>query len=102
LAISRHCVVPGSVTQFTHCRSQGMGRGFQPVAIRERIQTLDVVRGFALLGIALMNVEFFNRPLAAIGDGLPAESAGMDAWSGLLIHLLVRGKFYVLFSLLFG
>ncbi len=79
-----------------------MGRGFQPVAIRERIQTLDVVRGFALLGIALMNVEFFNRPLAAIGDGLPAESAGMDAWSGLLIHLLVRGKFYVLFSLLFG
>lgn len=32
-----------------------------PVANKERIQSLDVVRGFALIGILLMSVEFFNR-----------------------------------------
>ena len=30
--------------------------GLAPVAAHERIQALDVVRGFALLGIFLMNV----------------------------------------------
>ena len=33
---------------------------FRPVASDDRIQALDVVRGVALLGIALMNVEFFK------------------------------------------
>ena len=34
-----------------------------PVRSNERIQALDVVRGIALIGIFLMNVEYFNRPL---------------------------------------
>ena len=33
-----------------------------PVAESQRIEALDVVRGFALLGIFLMNIEWFNRP----------------------------------------
>ena len=73
-----------------------------PVAARERIAALDVVRGFALLGIALMNVEFFNRPLASLGDGLPGGLSGTDSWVGLLIHLSVRTKFFTMFSILFG
>jgi uncharacterized membrane protein YeiB len=32
------------------------------VAENQRIEALDVVRGFALLGIFLMNIEWFNRP----------------------------------------
>jgi uncharacterized membrane protein YeiB len=32
-----------------------------PIATAQRIEALDVVRGFALLGIFLMNIEFFNR-----------------------------------------
>lgn len=74
----------------------------QPVASRDRIQALDVVRGFALLGILLMNVEFFSRPLAALGDGLPTGLSGADWWSAVLIHLFVRDKFFTLFSVLFG
>ena len=32
-----------------------------------RIQALDVVRGFALAGILLMNLEWFSRPLQQMG-----------------------------------
>ena len=55
-----------------------MNAGFQPVAIRDRIQALDVVRGFALLGIALMNVEFFNRPIGELDMGMPTGTSGID------------------------
>ncbi|MBP3984836.1 DUF418 domain-containing protein [Pseudoxanthomonas helianthi] len=75
---------------------------FVPVAQEQRIHALDIVRGFALLGIALMNVEFFNRPLAALDDGLPTGLTGMDAWAGWLIHVFVRAKFFTMFSILFG
>ena len=37
-----------------------------PIAATQRIEALDVVRGFALLGIFLMNIEFFNRTLASL------------------------------------
>ncbi len=79
-----------------------MGTDFTPVAIRDRIQTLDVVRGFALLGIALMNVEFFNRPIGELDIGMPPGTSGIDYWAGWFVHVFVRGKFWTMFSLLFG
>ena len=47
-------------------------RTLAPVESGERIHALDVVRGVALVGIFLMNVEFFNRPIADLGEGLPS------------------------------
>lgn len=79
-----------------------MSAAFRPVAIRDRIQTLDVVRGIALLGIALMNVEFFNRPIGDLDAGMPAGATGIDFWAGWFVHVFVRGKFWTMFSLLFG
>ena len=79
-----------------------MNQEFRPVAIRDRIEVLDVVRGFALLGIALMNVEFFNRPLGDLDAGMPAGVTGIDYWAGWFVHVFVRGKFWTMFSLLFG
>ena len=70
-----------------------MSQEFQPVAIRDRIEVLDVVRGFALLGIALMNVEFFNRPIADLDAGMPAGITGIDYWAGWFVHVFVHGKF---------
>jgi uncharacterized membrane protein YeiB len=72
------------------------------VASSERIQALDVVRGFALIGIFLMNIEFFNRPISDIDQGLPAGLTGADWWAGWLIYKFVQGKFWTMFSLLFG
>ncbi len=74
----------------------------EPVKSGERIQALDVVRGFALIGIFLMNIEFFNRPLSSIELGLPADVTGADHWAGWFIYTFVQGKFWTMFSLLFG
>ena len=73
-----------------------------PIASSERIQALDVVRGFALIGIFLMNIEWFNRPIAELGFGLPANAQGADWLAGYLIYILVQGKFWTMFSFLFG
>ncbi|MEO6154225.1 MAG: DUF418 domain-containing protein [Thermomonas sp.] len=75
---------------------------WRPVQNHERIQTLDVIRGFALLGIFMMNVEFFNRPMGDIGLGLPAGLPAIDHWAGWFVYVFVRGKFWTMFSLLFG
>lgn len=76
--------------------------GLLPVSGSERIQALDVIRGFALLGIFLMNIEFFNRPLVDLEQGLPTTLTGIDWLAGWLIYNIVQGKFWTMFSLLFG
>lgn len=73
-----------------------------PVANNERIQSLDVVRGFALIGILLMNVEFFNRATADIGTGMQTGLAGANFWVSYFVQYFVTGKFWTIFSLLFG
>ncbi|MBW3550820.1 MAG: DUF418 domain-containing protein [Proteobacteria bacterium] len=73
-----------------------------PVSASERIEAMDVLRGFALLGILLMNIESFNGPLLTALSGLDPSLTGADRWVDALIYILVQGKFYTLFSLLFG
>ena len=75
---------------------------FAPIATNERITTLDVIRGVALFGIFLMNIEFFNRPIAELDVGLPPVATGLDHWAGWFVHVFVRSKFWTMFSLLFG
>jgi uncharacterized membrane protein YeiB len=74
----------------------------RPIQGHERIQTLDVIRGFALLGIFLMNIEWFNRPIAELGSGVPAGLSGLDHGVAWFIHTFVASKFWPMFSLLFG
>lgn len=73
-----------------------------PVTAGERVVAMDVLRGFALLGIALMNIEAFVGPLFGAITGLDPALTGADRWADALIYILVQGKFYTLFSLLFG
>jgi len=67
-----------------------------------RIEALDVLRGFALLGIFLMNIEYFNRPFQEFGMGIAANTTGIDFLVARLTEIFVTGKFWVLFSMLFG
>jgi uncharacterized protein len=73
-----------------------------PVASNERIQSLDVVRGFALIGILMMNVEFFNRATATLGSGMQTGLSGANLWVSYFVQYFVTGKFWTIFSLLFG
>lgn len=73
-----------------------------PVAPQQRIEALDVVRGFALFGIFLMNIEFFNRSISGIMLGMPAGLTGLDWLASWFIAYFVQGKFWTIFSLLFG
>jgi uncharacterized membrane protein YeiB len=75
---------------------------FAPVAESQRIEALDVVRGFALLGIFLMNIEWFNRPLTTFNEGMPRGLTGADWLASWFVAYFVQGKFWTIFSLLFG
>ena len=74
-----------------------------PVAQTARIDSIDVLRGFALLGILVMNIQLFAMPEAAYynptayGD---LEGANLYVWLGG--RLLADQKFMTIFSMLFG
>ena len=74
----------------------------QPIAGPERIDMLDALRGFALFGILLMNLEAFTGPISQAITGIDARLAGADRWSDAFIYIFVQGKFWTLVSTLFG
>jgi uncharacterized protein len=76
--------------------------GFGPLAGRGRIASMDVLRGLALLGIGLMNVEYFSEPLMGRVDGIAPGLSGLDRAADAFVYLFVSSKFWTMFSLLFG
>ncbi|MBT8444856.1 MAG: hypothetical protein KJO13_08910, partial [Gammaproteobacteria bacterium] len=74
-----------------------------PVSAAERIHALDATRGFAVLGILLMNIWSFAGP-QAIFDYPPAAAdwAGAPLQTWALMHTLFEGSQRGLFSMLFG
>ncbi len=87
----------------------GPPRAVAPVRRPERISSIDVLRGFALLGILMVNIDDFSGPESIhdipIGVGKPAF-VGPHAHLNLIILLLkfafIENKMRGLFSLLFG
>jgi uncharacterized protein len=73
----------------------------QPLDKHKRIDALDILRGLALIGILLMNIEWFNRAIVSLG-GHDTTLTGIDHAVGWLIRCFVEGKFYKLFALIFG
>jgi uncharacterized protein len=70
---------------------------------RERIQALDVLRGVAVAGILFANVLVFFGLFVMPPDRAAAlPTAGRDAVALFLDKVFVDGKFYSIFSLLFG
>ena len=72
------------------------------LATHGRIDAMDVLRGFALLGILLMNIEGMVAPLQAAMTGVNPAFTGADRWADAGVYVFVQGKFYPLFSMLFG
>ncbi len=68
-----------------------------------RYQSLDAVRGFAVLGILLMNIVGMGLPAFAYMNPTVAggdSGANLVAWA--LAYVLVDGKMRALFTLMFG
>jgi uncharacterized protein len=68
----------------------------------QRIATLDVVRGFALLGILIMNMPGFGSSFFAEADGSHLWPSRVDQIAEAARDMLFSGKFNSMFSLLFG
>jgi uncharacterized protein len=74
-----------------------------PVLGRERIASMDVLRGVAVLGILLMNILGFAYPFAASFDPtLGGGHTGVNLWVWAVNTVLFEGKMRAIFSMLFG
>lgn len=70
---------------------------------RDRIEFVDALRGFALLGIFLANIQVLSGWEFLTEDGrIALAGAGTVEWVHRFHKLFIDGKFYTLFSLLFG
>ena len=86
-----------------HAESTAYAHGASGAPPRERITALDVVRGVAVAGILFANVLTFFGLFALSDERLAAfPTAAADRVAAFLEHTLVSGKFYSIFSLLFG
>ncbi len=73
-----------------------------PVEQGQRINSLDIIRGIALLGILLMNIVGFGLAFA-YGD--PTNSGGVTGWNlkvWIMDNMLFEGTMRGLFTMLFG
>jgi uncharacterized protein len=75
---------------------------FAPTEPAKRIPIVDVLRGFALLGILLVNMELFSHPVQLVIAPMETSAAWIDRAAVWVVRFLAEGKFYSLFSLLFG
>ncbi len=74
-----------------------------PVSPDARIDAIDVLRGFALLGILVMNVQAFAMPEAAYYNPTAyGDLGGANLYVWLGGRLLADQKFMTIFSMLFG
>jgi uncharacterized protein len=74
-----------------------------PVTQQERISSVDVLRGFALLGILVMNIGDYGLPQGFDYNPTilgPLGKSSLLLWAGRFI--LFEGKMRALFSMLFG
>lgn len=67
---------------------------------KDRLHTLDILRGFSLLGILLVNMKSFYEP--ALYETSLVSGSGSDRIVEQLISFFAQASFYPLFSFLFG
>lgn len=73
-----------------------------PLAAPHRLSGLDLVRGFALLGIGLENLFTMHTQNAGFAEYAARYPHGFNHWLLLGLMVLIRSKFYPIFSFVFG
>lgn len=72
-----------------------------PLPAHERIAIIDILRGFALFGILLVNMALFKAPAISQASATTSTSL-LDQIAAQAINIFAEGKFFTLFSFLFG
>ncbi|MEL7198856.1 MAG: DUF418 domain-containing protein [Pseudomonadota bacterium] len=75
-----------------------------PVTSANRIETLDFIRGIAVMGILAANIIAFGQPFNAyiFPDAFLVETGDPGGWQWIAQFVLIDGKMRGLFTLLFG
>ena len=73
-----------------------------PTSRSNRLFIIDFLRGAAILGLILANMSFYNTPFHAQTGEFTLWDDTANRIANLFIWFFVEGKFYPLFSLLFG
>lgn len=78
-----------------------MTGNINPTTSDERIEILDVLRGFAVGGILIGNIQWFSG-YGRMPVDLLHQTGAIDQITHFLVNFFIEGKFYSIFSFLFG
>jgi uncharacterized protein len=88
---------------------EGLGRGLQPVTQASRVQSVDTLRGVAILGILMMNILAFAlpsvsylNPMEPTATEFSGEFTGLNQLVWYIQYFIFDMKFITTFSMLFG
>jgi len=73
----------------------------EPISLTERIEVVDVLRGVAVCGILIGNMQW-NSGNGLMPPAIEQLTPLYDRVTHYMVHVLVEGKFYSIFSFLFG
>jgi uncharacterized protein len=76
--------------------------GAAPVQNQDRINILDSLRGFAVLGILIVNISSFGLPANVVHDPSVFNEHGVNYYAWYLVDLIPEGTQRAIFSMLFG
>lgn len=79
-----------------------MKQQLSPTTLTQRLELPDMLRGFAIFGILMVNMLWMNAPVGFSFSNLSMWEGPTDKAFEFVIRFLFEGKFYILFSFLFG
>ena len=75
----------------------------EPMALQSRLLNIDIIRGIALLGILLMNIQAFSMNFSAYSNPTSfGDLSGINFYVYYFSHIFADQKFMTIFSVLFG
>lgn len=75
----------------------------QPIDLKQRIHSLDLLRGFAVLGILIMNITSFSQvSMAYMNPTIGAGLEGYNKYFHAFNYIFADTRFMSIFSILFG